>query len=435
MDEEISKALEEALNIVQEKAREQPTLALPFAQEPTEPQHSQELSAPDPQEPATTTQGESSPINSQSFPRTAHHWLWIASLAVGISSLTAITVWILFPLFRPMAIVTIIPIVTTIQTSATINVQGRALATVTLKQTRTFPTTGTGHQDAESAHGSVIFYNAAPSTQTIPAGTLLTGADGVQIVTEQDATIPAGNLATNGQITIPAQAVQPGPAGNIKAGDLYGPCCRVNVFVANGAFSGGHNPRMFPQVTQADLRSATTTLQAALMQSMIAALQVQLQSGEALASPTCHTTTNSDHQAGEEARQVTTAITATCTSLAYRTQDVDVQLRQRLSTLAQRLGDGYILSSDPQISIQMSRSAGTHLSIEAKGHVQLTYQFSQNQLETIKRTLAGMGKAQAIAWLTHQRGVQAVSIEIIGNHVTTMPQDSAIRCTILYAQA
>ena len=76
----------------------------------------------------------------------------------------------------------------------------------------------------------------------------------------------------NGQVSVPAHATSSGPAGNIKAGDIYGPCCRVNVFAANSAFRGGQDARSFPMVTQQDMDGAVTTLKASLTQSVQAAL-------------------------------------------------------------------------------------------------------------------------------------------------------------------
>ena len=48
-----------------------------------------------------------------------------------------------------------------------------------------------------------------------------------------------------------------GPAGNISAGEIYGPCCRLNVSAANGPFSGGQDARSYPMVTAQDVNEAT----------------------------------------------------------------------------------------------------------------------------------------------------------------------------------
>jgi hypothetical protein len=142
-------------------------------------------------------------------------------------------------------------------------VAGRRLSTLTLSQEQVMPTTGAGHRLAQAAHGSITFYNALPAAQTIPAGTLLIGADGVQVVTEADATIPAAQMPTEGQVSVTAYALEVGPAGNIRANDLYGACCRADVFAQNSAaFHGGQNARDFPMVTSQDLGETVNTLKA-----------------------------------------------------------------------------------------------------------------------------------------------------------------------------
>lgn len=319
-------------------------------------------------------------------------------------------------------------------TTSTLAVQGRSLAPLTLTQARSDHTTGIGHQEAAAAHGLVTFYNAAPQPQTVPAGELLTGSDGVAVVTDEAAWLPAGTLATNGQATVLAHAVVVGPSGNIRGGDIYGACCRLDVFAANSPFQGGQNARRFPMVTQSDLDAAAKQLHDALLPGITASLAAELRPGETDTSPACHTTTTSDHKAGEEATQVNTTETATCSAFAYQRQDVLSQMRTRLSIATQqRLGDGYSLTADPVITVERSQLQGTVLTLQVKGQAQMAYEFSE-QLPQIKQHLAGMKKAEAIAWLAHMPGVSSVSIDITGGTDTsTLPQDSsAIHCTILY---
>ena len=117
-------------------------------------------------------------------------------LAIALGTVTFLI------MFAPSATVTIIPISTQITTARTVTtvssnanaaqqqVPGRLLDMITLSQAKTVPATGRGHQQAQAAHGFITFYNALPAPQTIPAGELLTGADGVGVVTLQDAVIP-----------------------------------------------------------------------------------------------------------------------------------------------------------------------------------------------------------------------------------------------------
>ncbi|MBA2395772.1 MAG: hypothetical protein H0V70_23850, partial [Ktedonobacteraceae bacterium] len=211
------------------------------------------------------------------------------ALCVGmvcVSGVIALLMVSILPLFTPDAIITIVPNTQPIQTTQTITVttgqaagtqlQGRALAAITMSQARTVPTTGKGHQDAQAAQGYITFYNAATYAQTITAGTLLTGADGRQVMTEQDAIIPAANYPTFGQRSVSAQSVNTGPGGNIRAGDIYGPCCRLNVSAVSSAFTGGKQARDYQTVTTQDITTVASSLKTSLNQSVQAAFQTQV---------------------------------------------------------------------------------------------------------------------------------------------------------------
>jgi hypothetical protein len=118
------------------------------------------------------------------------------------------------PLFlqalTPSATVTLIPVEKTVSLTIAIQVHVRALAPLTLMQATTAPATGKLHQDAMRAAGTITFYNGLLSGQTIAAGTVLTGSDGVEIVTDQTAHIPAGTPPVYGQTTVSAHAVLAG---------------------------------------------------------------------------------------------------------------------------------------------------------------------------------------------------------------------------------
>jgi hypothetical protein len=142
----------------------------------------------------------------------------LVAVAVCILLVGGLSVVFLLPLLTPPeATITIVPISKQITTTSTLTVvagqaptaeqlAGRTLPAVTMSQQQTVPTTGKAHQDARAAHGFITFYNAATSSQVIPAGTMVIGADGIQIVTEQDALIAAASYPTFGQSTVAAQA-------------------------------------------------------------------------------------------------------------------------------------------------------------------------------------------------------------------------------------
>ncbi len=348
---------------------------------------------------------------------------------------TAMVVVTLVIILAPSATVTIIPISAQITISRTVTVvpanatqqqvPGRSLASMTLSQARTVPATGTGHQPALAAHGPVTFYNALPAPQTIPAGELLRGADGVEVVTLQDAAVPAGTLATNGQATVAARAVNVGPGGNIAAGDIYGKCCRDDMFVSNGPFRGGQDARTYQMVTQQDINGATSGLRATLDQSAQAALSQQVQPNETLVSPVpCASSVTSDHKAGEEASHVQVTVSETCAGEVYETSALLDLLRQAVTQEAtRRLGNSYGLVGDlwasiTQATINTSQGRAT---LQVKVMSTWVYQFSQARQDQIKLAIRGKSKAEATALLLRTPGVETVSIG--ARNGSTIPTD------------
>ncbi len=342
-------------------------------------------------------------------------------LVVGLLSAATLLL-----ILAPSATVTIIPdsaqitatrMITVVPSNANVaqqQIPGRPLATITLSQAKTVPTTGIGHEPAQVAHGLVTFYNALPAPQTIPAGELLTGADGVVVVTLQDAVIPAGTLATNGQVTVLAKAVNVGPEGNIAANDIYGKCCRDDVFVRNGPFHGGESARSYQMVTQQDINAVASGLKASLDLGVQAALSQQVQSNETLVTPVpCTSTVTPDHKVGEEASQVQVTVSETCTGEVYDTSAFHDLLHQEITQQAtERLGTGYGLVGDFQTSItkaMLNTRQGT-ATLQVKFSSIWMYQFSQAQQDQIKLTIRGKSKDEAIALLLHTPGVQNASI-------------------------
>jgi hypothetical protein len=339
----------------------------------------------------------------------------------------------------PVATVTIVPVSKQITTTSTITVTtgqgqptrppiipGRELAAITMSQAVTAPTTGTAHQDAQAARGAITFYNAAPVEQTVNAGTLLTGADGIQIVTEQDAIIPAATPPTEGQATVSAHAVVTGPAGNIVARDVYGPCCRLNVFAVSGPFHGGENARSYHTVAEQDITSVTSSLKVSLDQSVQAALQTQVQSDETLITPLpCQQSVTADHHPGEEATQVHVTVSETCTGAVYQTQAYQNAITQiETQQATTQLGNGYLLANAVQSSIvQATVNDHQQIALVVKIAGTWVYQFPQDEQQRITALIAGEGKAQAMSLLEHVPGVQAVSLTI-KNGAATLPTDT-----------
>src|SRR5712691_2786363 len=109
----------------------------------------------------------------------------------------------------------------------------RLISFTTPTKYQSIQTTGVGYTPAVQATGSVSFYNEAPYSQTVAAGTVLTGNDGVQVITYETASIPAGNGITNGSAHVTAHAMVGGTVGNIQALDVNAFCCLAGILAKN----------------------------------------------------------------------------------------------------------------------------------------------------------------------------------------------------------
>jgi hypothetical protein len=369
----------------------------------------------------------------------------IIALCVGIMCLSVVITLVivsLLPLLTPDATITIVPSTQQIRTTISITVTtgpatgtqipGRELAAVMMSQAKTVPATGIAHQDAQLGHGMVTFYNSAPYEQTITAGTMLTGADSIQIITDQDAYLSPAQYPTFGQTTVPAHTVIIGLASNIRAGDIYGPCnCRLNVSAVNSTFTGGQQARDFQTVTQADIDAAASSLKSSLDQSVQAALKTQIADDQTLITPIpCHQSITPDHRAGNEATQVTITVSETCSGATYNTQAFQRLIAQHITQEASRqLGEGYIPTGVIQSSILQATPKDGSIILQVRSTASYAYQFTQEQQQKLEAMIAGKTQAQAITTLLHVPGLQSVSVSS-----ATLPTDTKhIRVIVVYA--
>ena len=330
----------------------------------------------------------------------------------------------------PIATVTIVPKTKTINLTGIMQL-GRVLHTLTISQSRTIPTTGRGHQDAQASTGFITFYNGLFTSQTIATGTILTGADGVQIITDQDATIPAGNPPSYGQVTVSAHAVNTGTKGNIPAYDINQACCANAILAKNTqSFSGGQNERDFSTVSHLDIHTLTTQLVPTVAQSMQAALQGQLTPQEQMQLLPCTPTLTSDEQPGQEATQVKVTVSVTCSAVAYNQSELvakatDFLTHQTATTLATSYSRfGAVKVSVSQAIIQRQ----VILSFHAQGT--WIYALSQRAQEQIKRMISGKTKQEALHLLAALPGVAQASINCGDD--SRLPKDSGYMHLVLF---
>ena len=129
---------------------------------------------------------------------------WIAGVVVVVL-LLLIAFQVLLTFLTPAPTITLAPTVRDLSLTTTMvvapgvttrmHIPARQLTPLTLIQSTTSVATGKGHQDAEAAVGTITFFNGLFMSQTIAAGTTLTGSDGVQVVTDRLAVIPAASAS------------------------------------------------------------------------------------------------------------------------------------------------------------------------------------------------------------------------------------------------
>jgi hypothetical protein len=342
-----------------------------------------------------------------------------------ILSCIAFQVYLIFN--PPIATITIIPKSQQVTLNGTLQL-GRLLQPITISQTSTTATTGRGHQDAKAATGYITFYNGQFQSVIVAAGTILTGADGVQIVTDQEAVIPAGNPPSYGQITVSAHAINPGRKGNIPAYDINEACCAQSVLVKNIIpFTDGQDERNFQTVAKHDIASIATPLKATVMQSMRGALQGQVQPQEQLFILPCTPTVTSDHSIGAEAIQVKVTVSETCSAVAYNSQELEQKVTDLLTRQAiTKIGTGYSLFGDVQVSVKEATATHTttppvFLSFQAHGT--WIYGLSYKAREHIKKLIAGKTKQSALHELLSLPGVERAFIS--WGDDTKLPKNSS----------
>lgn len=304
-------------------------------------------------------------------------------------------------------------------------VQARIASATSPTQSKTVPSSGSFH--GTRATGPVTFLNTSASAQSV-ASVTLRGASGVPVSFNGPVTVPAAP----GFLTTPGFAVNVGSAGNIPALDIDGECCAQGIFVKNGAFSGGQDPRPNALVQQSDIDGAAHALSASLIPGTQAALRSQVQPHEQVVPSTqaCQQSVTANHAAGDHALNVTVTVAVTCKEEVYD-QQAALAMAQHLLTqeAVHEPGPNYQVTGSLVCSITQATvidSQGTvSLIVQAQGS--WVYTFSMSEQQSIKNHLAAKSKSVALSYLTAQPGVASAQIELsTGNILPGDPANIAI---------
>jgi VCBS repeat-containing protein len=340
-------------------------------------------------------------------------------------------------LFRSTATITIVPTrmdrqatlvitaVTSMPDAARHEVAARFVSAALPVRKASGRASGVAHVPATAAWGTLTLYNAATYPQTIAAGTVLTGADGVQVVTDAPAPIPAGNPPLFGVVTVSAHAALAGSRGTIAALDIDGLRCVAGVAVKNTAgFTGGQDAQTYTTVKQADVDGLARPLIDSLTQGAQAGMVTIHSCGRICDRTLCQAV---DQAVGSRATQVIVTAAVTCRDEVY-----DQHTAMRLAATSftgettAALGATYapmgqVTTTLVGVAVTDTKHGTLALSIDAEGA--WVYQWSLAHLEALARRIAGTRKQEALALLLREEGVQTANIHLTGNEQTTLPAD------------
>ena len=321
--------------------------------------------------------------------------------------------------------------VTTQANADQLQVSMRNLSIAPNAQNKTVPGTGRGQIPAVVAKGRLTFINGSFSPFTVGAGTVISASNGVSVVTDVPASIPANTPGgASGTISVPAHATTAGTAGNLDQGSISRACCAAAgfVFVKNdAAFTGGVDAQTYTVVRQGDVDAAATPLEATLTQEASTQFKQQLKPNEKLVSdPTC----NSNVQVppgtvgdqGHNIASTTITVTAKCTGVAYDQGGAQAVAKDRLQKKANiDPGQGYSLVGNIVTGVSVSKVNPDSISLLVNARGIWAYQFDTAKEQALAKQLAGKKLTDAQSFLNAQRGINNAKIATKGDTLPTDP--------------
>jgi VCBS repeat-containing protein len=299
-------------------------------------------------------------------------------------------------------------------------------------QTSAKTVTATGHNQTAGtrATGFLTFTNGSGSAMTVGSGTTIQNSDGVAVVTNAPAVVPASDPAngTFGTTSVSAHAADVGAGGNINSLTISKYCCVAGsvIFVKNNsAFGGGRDPKNYMFVQQSDIDGVVNNVRQQLLQQSLAALQGQMSKDEQLvSSPQCNLKVTADQPIGDKGANVpsvSVGVSQTCTAPVYnQTQMLSLVTKQLQTKADTSLGAGYAPVGKVQLDIKKQNAiqgVQTFL-VNAKGN--WAYQISKTKEQELARLIAGKTVDSARVTLEAQKGIGKVNIQVNG---PTLPSD------------
>jgi hypothetical protein len=360
--------------------------------------------------------------------------------------LAALLVWMF--VFAPAATIIVTAATTPAPVSATLNLGGTTATnyktgtisslTQTDKKDETisFAATGTGNV-GDKATGSVTFRNCDSSTAvTIPSGTTITSSDGLNYITQADASVGAAVFAHGGVCTSPgtssAVAISAGDVGsnyNKSANTQFtvsGYTSDMTAIATSAGITGGDS-KTVTVVSQADIDQATGQLVGESTDAEKKSLEAKFVNGEKVidssftvsrAAPVSSPVVNAEDDSGK----ATLTITTTYTVYAVASADLDSYLN---SSLASQITD----ANNQKVYDNGDKNAGFSNFMNQNGALTVvltaTGQIGPKIDETqIKQQVKGKIYGDVQSTLQQINGVQNVDVKFSYFWVRTVPNDT-----------
>jgi len=319
----------------------------------------------------------------------------------------------------PGATVTVLitPASQSVPRSYTVPANNVSARQVTFSQAQSQVARASGHNQVQAtqAKGQLTFLNGAFVAQNVAAGTVIAGKDGMQVVVDNNANMPAAiPSGPLGKANVASHIVNPGAKGNIPILDINQTCCNANstIFVKNlNPFTGGQDAQNYSFVQQGDVDVVANSLANTLTKQGQNALQGRLNAGERIAgAPQCvpNVATDPKNPVGDTGVNVaatTVNVTVPCSAEAYNTSQLQGQVasqQQGATSPAPNYAPGG--SSIGRVTVQ-----GANLLVNVA--TTWIYQIDREQQQRMAQSIVGMTVAAATRQLASAPGVRGVVIQ------------------------
>lgn len=269
---------------------------------------------------------------------------------------------------------------------------------------------GTRMLQAQSAHGTLLWFNASTATQTIPAHTRISISDGLSIETTQAVLVPKAVPPQPGQAQGEADATQPGSIGNLPANTLLDhACCGQGISVRNEAFSGGQDGGQVQVVTQQDVDGAVAAQKPSLLQQAQRLMEQQAAPEEQVNVLGCDTSGVAATPVGSGLASPGTfqvRLEARCQGLAF---DADAVQEQAITSWSAATRPRYAatyqlhLAATQIATITVVTSAQLQIAVRVRGA--WTYRLSSAMKDDLRSKLAGAPWWRAPQAFDHLAGI------------------------------